>query len=387
MRRLAARNEQISPFMVMELLARARELEEQGRSIVHMEIGEPDFPTPSPVVEAGMEAMASGHLGYTPAAGLLSLRQAISAHYLDRYGVTVPVERIFLTPGASGAFILALALVVETDDQVLMSDPGYPCNRNFVHVFDGEPVLIPVGDETNFHLTAEMIKNHWQARTRGVWLASPANPTGTIIDSSQMVAICDEVIGRGGFLLSDEIYHGLEYDRSCLSALQQTQDAFVVNSFSKYFGMTGWRLGWLIVPEDMVDATTRLAQNLFISAPTHSQCAALAAFSPATLEQLEQRRRMFEARGKFLYHALQDIGFRVHARPQGAFYLYMDCSLFGSQSEQFCWNLLEQAGVAVTPGGDFGRWRADSHIRFAFTTDQENLLEGVDRIRSFVNSR
>ncbi len=372
--------------MVMELLARARELESQGRKIIHMEIGEPDFPTPQPVVEAGMQAMATGRVGYSPAAGLPPLRRAIADYYGERYGVSVPWERVFLTPGASGAFVLALALMVEAGDRVLMTDPGYPCNRNFVHLYEGEPVLIPVGEDSNFHLTSELVEAYWEERTCGVWMASPGNPTGTVIDPRQLEAICDVVTGKGGFVLSDEIYHGLEYGRTCATALQFSQEAFVVNSFSKFFGMTGWRLGWLIVPEGAVDAAMRLIQNLFIAAPTHSQQAALAAFSPETLALLEQRRREFELRGEFLYHALQDIGFVIHSKPQGAFYVYADCSPFGRESEGFCRDLLEREGVAVTPGVDFGRWQVDRYVRFAFTTDLAHLNEGIDRMNRFLQA-
>jgi len=370
----------------MELMAQSRELEAQGKRIIHLEIGEPDFPPPRPVAEAGVEAIKNCPMGYTPAAGLESLRKSISDHYFRRYGVEVSPERIFLTPGASGAFVLVLALLLEAGDQVLMSDPGYPCNRNFVRLYDAEPVLIPVGPESNFHLTVEAIQNAWKDRTCGVWIASPGNPTGTIICQQQLQRIWEEVQRRAGFLLSDEIYHGLEYGRACASVLQYTQEAFVVNSFSKYFGMTGWRLGWLIVPEQAIAATTRLIQNLFISAPTHSQYAALAAFSADTMILLEQRRRRFEARGDFLYHALKRLGFGIPSRPQGAFYLYADCSRFSSNSERFCQDLLHRAGVAVTPGVDFGLRDAQTHVRFAFTTGMENLQEGIDRIRGFLQT-
>ncbi len=383
--RLAARNERITPFMVMELLARAQALESQGRSIIHMEIGEPDFPTPGPVVEAGGRALARGKLGYTPAAGLPDLRQAIADHYDRRYGVAVPWERVFVTPGASGAFVLALALLVEAGDRVLMTDPGYPCNRNFVHLYEGEPVLVPVGGDSNFHLTPEQVEAYWTEGTRGVWIASPGNPTGTVMEPGQLEAVCEVVGRKEGFILSDEIYHGLEYGGiTCATALQFAPEAFVVNSFSKYFGMTGWRLGWLIVPEGAVEAAMRLIQNLFIAAPTHSQYAALAAFSPETRELLEQRRREFDSRGRFLFQELKTLGFGIHSPPQGAFYLFADCSCFADDSERFCWQLLQEGGVAVTPGADFGKSLAQSHVRFSFTTGMENLREGVGRIRRFL---
>ena len=386
--RLAARNERITPFMVMELLARAQALESQGRSIIHMEIGEPDFPAPGPVVEAGIRALARGKLGYTPAAGLPALRQAIADHYDRRYGVAVPWERVFVTPGASGAFVLALALLVEAGDRVLMTDPGYPCNRNFVHLHEGEPVLVPVGGDSNFHLTPEQVEAYWTEGTRGVWIASPGNPTGTVMEPGQLEAVCEVVGRKEGFILSDEIYHGLEYGGiTCATALQFTPEAFVVNSFSKYFGMTGWRLGWLIVPEGAVDAAMRLIQNLFIAAPTPSQYAALAAFLPESRKLLEQRRREFELRGEYLYHALIEEGFGISSRPEGAFYLYVDCARFDADCDRFCRDLLEQAGVAITPGLDFGRRQANTRLRFAYTTSLENLKEGVMRIHRFLQRR
>jgi len=386
LRRLASRAERIRPFIVMDILERARRLEAQGRKIIHMEIGEPDFPTPAPIVAAGMRALAGGALHYTPAPGLESLRRAIAAHYLHRYGVALNHERIFVTPGASGAFLLVLGLVLESGDQVLVPDPGYPCNRNLVRLFGGEPVLIPVDAAGDYHLTPELVRAHWTPATAGVWITSPANPTGTVIDPRVLGAICREIEASGGFLLSDEIYHGLEYGRRCVSALELCDDAFVVNSFSKYFGMTGWRLGWAVVPEPFIDAATRLVQNLFIAAPTHSQQAALAAFGEETALELERRRRAFEARGRFLYHALVNLGFTLGPYPQGAFYLYANCAAFAEDSYRFAVELLERAGVAITPGRDFGLNEAANHVRFAYTTSLENLQEGVNRIAAYLRT-
>ncbi len=351
-----------------------------------MEIGEPDFPTPAPIVAAGMKALAGGALPYTPAPGMERLRRAIAAHYLRRYGVRLNDERIFVTPGASGAFLLVLALMVERGDRVLMPDPGYPCNRNLVRLFGGEPVLIPVDAADDYHLTPESVRAHWTPDTAGVWITSPANPTGTVIDPRVLGAICREVEARDGFLLSDEIYHGLEYGCRCVSALEISDQAFVVNSFSKYFGMTGWRLGWAVVPEPFIDAATRLVQNLFIAAPTHSQQAALAAFGEKTTRELERRRREFEARGRFLHHALVNLGFRLGPYPRGAFYLYANCAAFADDSYRFAVELLERAGVAITPGRDFGSHEAANHVRFAYTTSLENLREGVNRIAAYLRT-
>ncbi|MBN2700671.1 MAG: pyridoxal phosphate-dependent aminotransferase [Methylothermaceae bacterium] len=380
------RLESIQPFIVMELLARARALEAQGASVVHMEIGEPDFPTPDPIAQAGMETIANGRVRYTPAAGLPQLREAIAAFYRQRYGIRVAPERVFLTPGASGAFLLALSLLLESGKRVLMTDPGYPCNRHFVHLFGGVPDAVPVTADTRFHLTETLVREYWRPETVGVWLASPANPTGTVIDPDELARICRAVASKNGFLISDEIYHGLEYhDGRCVSALEVAERVLVVNSFSKYFGMTGWRLGWLVVPEALIDAAERVAQNIFISAPTHSQYAALAAFEPRTLDILEERRRRFEDRRDFLYDALCSLGFKVGGKPRGAFYLYADCSAFTDDSYRFALALLDRAGVAVTPGCDFGRARASAYVRFAYTVELEALREGVERIAAFLD--
>lgn len=368
----------------MELLNRARELEAQGKKIIHLEIGEPDFQTHESIVRAGLNAIAAGQIRYVPAGGLPQLRQAIAAFYQRRYGVGIAAERIFLTPGGSGAFLLALALLLEPGKRVLMTDPGYPCNPNFVYLFGGVPEAIPVTAATDFHLTAKLVRQHWQPDTAGVWLASPANPTGTVIEPGELAAICQVVAEKGGFVLSDEIYHGLEYGTRCLSALEVSDEVFVANSFSKYFGMTGWRLGWLVVPKVYVEAAERIVQNIFISASVHAQYAALAAFDPQTLEVLEDRRRKFEARRDFLYDSLSMMGFRIEVKPRGAFYLYADCSRLTLDSYRFAWDLLEQAGVAVTPGCDFGRVRASSYIRFAYTIDFDGLQEGIERIRNFI---
>ncbi|BCX89822.1 hypothetical protein MIN45_P2195 [Methylomarinovum tepidoasis] len=384
MPRQARRAGRISPFHVMELLARARELEAQGRDIVHLEIGEPDFPTPAPIVAAGRAALAGGNVRYTTAAGLMPLREALAAYYHERYGVAVSPGRIFLTPGASGACLLALGLALDVGDEVLVSDPGYPCNRHFVQMVGGRPRPLAVEEDSDFHLDAAQVEAAWSPTTRGVWITSPSNPTGSVIPAGRLAALWEIVEARGGFLLADEIYHGLEYGCRCTSALEISDRVLVVNSFSKYFGMTGWRLGWLIVPPGWEAAAERLAQNLFIAAPTHSQRAALAAFTPETRAELERRRQIFAARGRYLYQALTGLGLRIASSPQGAFYLYADCSAFTDDSETFASALLEKAGVAVTPGCDFGRHRAGRYLRFAYTVDESRLAEGVRRLAAFL---
>ncbi len=383
-RRLARRMQSIQPFHVMALLGRARELEHQGRSIVHMEIGEPDFVTPEPVVEAGRRALAEGRTHYTPAAGLLALREALAGYYRRRFGVALDPRRILLTPGASGALQMVLALLVDPGSRVLMADPGYPCNRNYVHLLDGEPRSIPVGPDTGYQLNAALAAAHWDERTCALLAATPSNPTGTLLGRRELVELAALARERDGHLIVDEIYQGLTYGDEALSALEVADDLFVINSFSKYFGMTGWRLGWVVAPEVHVEALDRLAQNLFLAAPTLSQYAALAALQPDTLALLDIRRDEFRARRDYLLPALRELGFDIPVEPQGAFYLYAGCSRFTDDSFRFSQELLEQAGVAVTPGLDFGHHRAREHLRFAYTTSLDQLREGVERIAAFV---
>jgi aspartate/methionine/tyrosine aminotransferase len=379
-RHLAARMQQIQPFQVMDLLARARSLEAGGRSIVHMEIGEPDFPTPPAIIEAGRRALTAGCTHYTPAVGLFALREAIAAFYASRYGLEVSPKRIVITPGASGALQLALGVMVDPGDEVLLADPGYPCNRNFVHLFEGRPRAVEVGPRTAYQLTADLLRSHWSDGSRIAMVASPSNPTGTVIPAQELREIVEVVRGLDGRLIVDEIYHGLTYDSEVDTALRFGDDVFVINSFSKYFGMTGWRLGWLVAPLDSVEPVDRLAQNIFLAASTPAQHAALAAFEPETLTALDERREIFRRRRDFLLPALKGLGFEIPVTPQGAFYIYAGCGHMTDDSHKWSRELLERAGVAVTPGIDFGVNRAATQLRFAYTTSLEQLEEGVRRI-------
>lgn len=397
---LAGRLRDIQPFRVMELLARARALEAAGRDIVHMEIGEPDFPTPAPVVAAAQSAIAGGAVHYTPALGLPALREAITVFYRNRYGVDVAPQRVAVTPGASGALLLTLGALLNAGDEVLMADPGYPCNRHFARFVEGQARSVPVGADTGFQLTPELVERHWGERTVAVLVASPANPTGTVVPAADLRAMAAIASRRGGMLIVDEIYHGLIYDGEDSTALALDSEpalvsgtdetagvagnVFVINSFSKYFGMTGWRLGWLVAPEGAVEGIDRLAQNLFLAASTPAQHAALAAFAPENLAILEERREAFRARRDFLLPALRELGFGIPVTPQGAFYLYADCSAFTADSFGFAARLLEEAGVAITPGLDFGDHLPERHVRFAYTTSLPRLQEGVRRLASFL---
>ncbi len=383
--RLAKRTADITPFYVMELLRRAKQLETQGRDIIHMEIGEPDFATPKTIVDAGIKQLQTGDIKYTPAAGLPELREKIADFYQTRYAVKTDKERIFVTPGASGAFLLALGVSLNPGDEILMADPCYPCNSNFVSLFEGKATTLPVDATTGYQLTAELIKQHWNQTTKGVLIASPSNPTGTLIEPDVFKQCIQTVNDRGGCFYSDEIYHGLVYGKHAPTALEYTSNTFVINSFSKYFGMTGWRIGWLIVPDEFVEATEKLAQNIFIATPTLSQHAALAAFDDETLEELEARRAEFFDRRDYLYGALVKLGFEIPVKPDGAFYIYANCAKFTDDSYQFALDLLEVEGVAITPGLDFGSYQAHQHLRFAYTTTIERMAVAMQRLERFIN--
>ena len=382
---IAKRMEEISPFYVMELLQKARELEKQGRNIVHMEIGEPDFATPEYVIKAGIAHLQTGQVKYTPAAGLPELREKVARFYEQRYSVFVDKQRIFITPGASGAFLLALAVTLNPGDEVLLADPCYPCNKNFIKLFDAKTRLIPVNALTDYQLNAKLIEQSWGNKTKAALITSPSNPTGTVIKANDLRQSIEVVKRLGGSLFSDEIYHGLTYERQASSALEFSDQVFVINSFSKFFGMTGWRIGWMIVPDAFCHAVEKLAQNIFISAPSHSQYAALAAFDEENLEELEKRRQEFSNRGDYLFDQLQRLGFDIAIKPEGAFYIYANCSQFTDDSFQFARDLLQAEGVAVTPGKDFGENNPEKFIRFAYTTSIERLEEGIKRLERFLN--
>ncbi len=381
---VAARVHDIAPFHVMEVQTAARALEATGRSIIHLEIGEPDFPTPEPVLGAAQAAIAGGGIYYTSALGLPQLRRAIGTYYAERYAVDIAPERIVVTAGSSAALLLTLALLVNRDAQFLLADPGYPCNRHFVRTLEGEAVGIPVGPESSYQLSAGVVAAHWTPRTRGVLIASPSNPTGTTVSREEMARIATTVAARGGTLIVDEIYLGLSYGDDAQTALALSGELFVISSFSKYFNMTGWRLGWLVAPERHVRDIEKLAQNLYIAPSTPAQHAALACFMPETLAILEARRAEFKARRDFLVPALRELGFGIPVTPSGGFFIYADCSRFGMDSERFALEALHATGVAFTPGIDFGRHRPEAHVRIAYTVARPLLEEGIRRLAQWL---
>ncbi len=379
----ARRLNQIAPFRVMQLMERAKSLEEQGLKVVHFEVGEPDFDTAEPIVSAGQAALAEGHTKYTQALGTPALRERISAYYEANAGVQVPAERIVVTSGASGGLLLLAGLLLDPGDELLMPDPGYPCNEVFVGLVNAVPARIEVDASDGFQLTPEALRAAWTERSRGLLLGSPANPTGALVSRERLEALIEVVHDGGGLFLLDEIYQGLIYgdvQPEYRTGLSVNPEIFVLNSFSKYFGMTGWRLGWMVVPEACVDPVSRLAQNLFISPSSIAQHAALAAFEPAAMAIHESRRQQFAERRDQLASGLRGLGLGIPVEPDGAFYLYVDVSSSGLDSETFCWRLIDEYQVAVTPGIDFGSHLADRYVRFAYTTGEADIDLGISRI-------
>ena len=368
----------------MELVKRASALAAAGHRIIQMNIGEPDFTAPPAVVAALKRAADSGLSQYTSATGILPLRRAIARDLGERYGVDVAPQRVIVTAGASAALLLAACALVEVGDRVLMTDPSYPCNRHFVSAFNGIPDPVPVGPETRFQMTRALLEAHWLADTRGALLASPSNPTGTSIDWNELCAIVDSIRARGGFSLIDEIYLGLSYGERPRSALELGEDVIICNSFSKLFSMTGWRLGWLVVPESMVPVFEKLAQNLFICASALAQHAALGCFEPESLAIFEDRRLELKSRRDFLVPALTAAGLDIPAIPDGAFYIWIDCARQASSSLDLADRLLDEAHVSLVPGHDFGTVNADRYLRLSYATARPLLEEAASRIKRFL---
>ncbi|HXU42236.1 MAG TPA: aminotransferase class I/II-fold pyridoxal phosphate-dependent enzyme [Burkholderiales bacterium] len=376
------RAQEIEAFEVMDVLSRAHALEAAGRHVLHMEIGEPDFGAPEPVVEAGVRALREGRTAYTATLGLPALREAIAGFYATRFHTRIAASRIAITSGASGGLLTVAALYVNPGDEILVPDPGYPGYRHFVRAFEGVARPLAVSAADDFQPTAAMIEKAWTKRTRGVLLGSPSNPTGTLIDPAELKRIALFIEKQQGVLIVDEIYQGLTYGAEPWTALGLPGHVVVINSFSKYFCMTGWRLGWVVLPEASVRDFEKLAQHLFISAPSAAQHAALAAFSPGSIAILEERRAEF-ARRRDLFLLELKKSLAVPAEPRGAFYIYADC---GGDAKRFCLELLSQEAVAATPGIDFGANGTDRCVRFAYTRPRPELEDAAARIRRFAAS-
>ncbi len=392
--RISARAQGIEPFYVMEVAkaasALAQQVEHSDAPMVFLNIGEPEFTAPPLVQDAAKKAVHDGRSQYTAATGLPQLRERISDWYLSRFGLQVPASRIVVTAGASAALHLACMALIDTGDEVLMPDPSYPCNRHFVTAAEGTPVLIPTTAEQRFQLSADQVQDAWNDKTRGVLLASPSNPTGTSIDPAELRRIHQVVSARGGVTLVDEIYLGLSYDaRYGQTALTLDENLISINSFSKYFSMTGWRLGWLVLPPALVPVVERLAQNLFISPSTIAQYAALACFEADSLVEYERRRAEFKARRDYFIPALNALGLTVPVMPDGAFYAWADCSAacakLGIQNSWgFAFEVMNRVHVAVTPGRDFGQAETANFIRFSTASAMPQLELAVARLKGFL---
>lgn len=388
---LSRRAQRIEPFYVMEMAKHAQEVARQssacGSPMIYLNIGEPDFSAPPLVQAAAERAIRAGRTQYTQAPGLPELRERISAWYASRFGINVPAQRIIITAGASAALQLACLALINPGDEVLMPDPSYPCNRHFVSAAEGKPVLIPSSAAERFQLSADKVQAAWGEHTRGVMLASPSNPTGTSIAPDELRRIHEVVRAKGGLTIVDEIYLGLSHDEAFgKSALELGDDIISINSFSKYFNMTGWRLGWMVVPESLVAPIEMLAQHLFICASTVSQYAALACFEPESIAEYERRRAEFKARRDYFIPALESIGLPVPVKPDGAFYAWADCRAAAEKlgvkgSWDFAYAVMNQAHLAITPGRDFGQAETADYVRFSTANSMEQLQEAIARLK------
>jgi aspartate/methionine/tyrosine aminotransferase len=374
----------------MEVVKAASALARTGADVISMSVGEPDFTAPELVAQAAIEAIRGGATQYTDALGLPALREAIAAHYASAFGIDIEPRRIVVTAGASAGLLLACAALVGEGDEVLMPDPCYPCNRHFVSAFGGAPVLVPSSAQQRYQLTADDVEERWGKRSRGVIVASPSNPTGTSMSGPQMQQMLAAVRARGGFAVVDEIYQGLSYDHAPVSALHFDPEVITVNSFSKYFNMTGWRLGWLVVPEELVPVFEKLAQNLFICPSAIAQHAALACFHPDSIAIYESRRHEFQRRRDFLVPQLRQLGFEIPVMPDGAFYVYADIGQVAHKdhgdSAAFCMSVLRESAVAIVPGADFGFSAPLRHVRFSYATAYARIEEAVERLRRLFRS-
>ncbi len=381
---VSERAEGMPPFLVMEVLERARELERAGRDIVHLEVGEPDFDTPPVIMEAGCRAMRDGHTHYTHSMGHPELREAVVDWFSRRYDLTIRADRVVITMGTSGALALLCAAVLNPGDRALLSDPGYACYPNFICAFGGEPVRIPVSEASGFQYDAAEVAAKIDAdpRIRMLMLNSPANPTGIITSPERLRELVAAVDGRA-LIVSDEIYHGLEYGEPARSVLEFEPEAAVVSGFSKLFAMTGWRLGYAVLPEYLVRPVQKLQQNLFISAPDFAQFAAIAALTEAE-EDIERMRLAYDARRRLVLKRLAEMGLEVLVEPTGAFYVFFNVSRYTDDVYAFAFQILEEAGVALTPGVDFGPG-GEGYLRLSYANSLERIDEGMSRLAEFLN--
>lgn len=374
----------IEPFHVVSLITRAMELEKQGKKIVNLVVGEPEFKTPKPIIDSAIKSLEQNKIRYSPSLGKVELRESIAKWYQDREKINLSYNKIAVTSGSSAALLLTMAVLLNPGNEVIISDPSYPCNRHFVAAMEGVATCVPVDSKTNYQLTLEKVKDNWTEKTKAVLVSSPSNPTGGILDYEELEKIYSFVCSQGGYLIVDEIYRGISYDKEPVSATALGENVFVINSFSKYFCMTGWRLGWLVAPEKFIEKIEHLAQNLYISNSDIAQDAALSAFSPDVVSQLDSNLIHYKEQKDYLMNELLRIGFKIPVEPKGAFYIYADASNFTDDSYKFCWKILEDIGVAIAPGLDFGNYRSNIHVRFSFPKTINIMSEGIKRIDNYL---
>lgn len=381
---ICRRVQEIKPFLVMDVLEKAQAMERAGESVIHLEVGEPDFDAPEAVRRAAVEALAKGQTHYTHSQGIPQLREAICRYYADTYGVRhLEPDQIMVTSGSSPAFLVALSTILNCGEEVILSDPHYACYPSFVHFLEGVVKPVPVFEEEGFQFRPEAIRKAVGPNTKAILINSPANPTGTLLDRERLEAIAD----LGLWVLSDEIYHGLVYEGRARSILEFTDKCIVFNGFSKLFAMTGFRLGYLIVPKDLVRPMQALMQNFFISANSVSQWAGLAALTdPTVQEDVERMRRTYDERRRFMIRRLREMGFGISVEPTGAFYVFANARRFCDNSLEFAFQVLERAKVGITPGVDFGA-QGEGYVRFSYANSLENIAEGMDRLEKFLCGR
>ena len=379
------RSRSVLPFKAMQMMAAANALEAAGTRVIHLEVGQPDFSAPGCVQSKALEVIQAGRMGYSNAEGLPELREVIAGFYQQRFGIEISSRRVLITAGASGALALLIPLLTDPGEGWLLPDPGYPSYRHFVSAYGCEPQALRLRAEHQFQPSSCQIEQHWQSNTRALVLASPSNPAGTQIEESLARDLIEAVHHRGGHVVADEIYQGVNSGGEPLpTLLSQTNDAFIVNSFSKYFGMTGWRLGWMVVPEPAVEPLICLAQNLFICPSVVAQAAAVAAFSPEAIAEADARSTELNVKRALMIDGLLDLGFDVPARPEGAFYVFARLPETMPDAELFCQRALEEVGVAMTPGTDFGQYGTERYVRLSCAQPEALLLEAIERLRVLV---
>lgn len=375
---IARKAREMPPFIVMDILEKAKEMEARGKNIIHLEIGEPDFPTPEPIKEAAWRALKEGDTHYTHSLGKPELREEIARYYLRKYGVKVSPDQIVVTSGTSPALLLTLSVLLEKDDEVILSDPHYACYPNFIRYVDGRPVFVPVREEDGFKYRVEDIRSHLSPKTKAIMVNSPSNPTGTVLGAEDLKALAS----IGPYIISDEIYHGLVYEGKEHTILEFTDRSFVINGFSKLYAMTGWRLGYVIAPPQFIRPLQKLQQNLFICAGSFVQAAAIAALRECD-EHVAKMVRIYDERRRYLLMRLKAMGVATQVEPTGAFYALANVKKYTRDSYAFALEILEKAGVAVTPGIDFGQ-NGEGYLRISYANSMENIKEGLDRLERFL---